>query len=354
MALRILAFSLAAAAAVAVQPVPAPAPVEIVHAPVACVVADRYPRLEATFTPLDRVGMARIYFQGATSDWYSVSMKKEGDRFVGVLPKPKKELKSLRYYIEVIGQGAQSTRTSERTAGVVRSASECKGLVGAALASASVIVQGPAGVASLPAGFASSGVIAGNASGAASGTATAGSGAAAAGAAAVGAAGAAGGIGATALVVGGLAAGGAVAVGVAAKGGDDGGSDSSSNPNSNSPSNLILLSVTIVTASGSSGSISTPNIDVSACRANTTFGGGPITVRADGSFDETWNLNSPALRVAGRADANGLTATLTCISGGGPTGSMSASGSNYSLSGSFNFGSSQFGSQGTISVRRTQ
>jgi hypothetical protein len=349
------AVSLPVALIVGLQPVPARELVEVTHQPVSCVVADKFPRLEARILPADRVGAARVFFQGATSDWYSVSMKKEGDGFAAVLPKPKKDLKAVRYYIEVIGQGAQSTRTPESTAAVVRSASECKGVLGAAIASASVIVQGPAGVAALPAGFASSGVIAGNASasGAASGTAAAGSGAAAGAAGAAGAGAAAGGgIGATALVVGGLAAGGAVAVGVAAKGGDSGGSDSSSN--SNPPSNLILLSVTIVTASGSSGSISTPNIDVSACRANTTFGGGPITVRADGSFDETWNLNTPALRVAGRADASGLQATLTCLSGSGPTGSLSATGSGYSLSGTFSFGSSQFGSQGTISVRRTQ
>ena len=109
--------------------------------------------------------------------------------------------------------------------------------------------------------------------------------------------------------------------------------------------------MTILTSSTTAtGQITTPFMDVSACRPNTTFGGGPIGLRTDGSFDETWNLNTPALRVTGRADANSLQATLACISGGGPTGSLSASGAGYSLNGTFTFGPSQ----GTISVRRTQ
>lgn len=313
-------------------------PPSIVHEPVACAVAEKFPRLTARFDPPDKVAVARVLFQGQTADWYSVAMKPEGSAFAGVLPKPRKELKSFRYYIEVTDKSLGVSRTTEFTTSIVPSSGACKGgLVSASVASASVVLQGPAGLAAIPGGFASTGVIAGSAAGSSAGTAGAAAGA-----------GAGGGIGATALVIGGVAVAGGAAAVVAAKGGDDG---SSSNSNQNQ-SQSIRLSVVILSASGSSGSISTPNIDVSACRAGTTFGGGPINLRSDGSFDETWNVNSPALRVAGRADASGLQATLTCVSGSGPTGSMSATGSGYSLSGTFSFGSSQFGSQGTITVRR--
>lgn len=324
-------------------------PPSIVHDPVACAVAEKFPRLFARFDPKDNVAVARLVFQGQTADWYSVAMKAEGASFVGVLPKPRKELKSFRYYVEVTDKALGVSRTSEFTTSIVPSSGACKGgLVSATVASASVVLQGPAGLAAIPAGFAPAGVIAGGAaSGAATGTAAAGTGSSAGGVAA-GAAAAGGGLGATALVIGGVAVAGGAAV-VASKGGDDG-SSSGSNSNSNV---AVLLQVSITASSGSSGSISTPNIDVSVCRPGTTFGGGPINVRNDGSFDEIWNLNSPALRVVGRADASGLTATLTCSAGGGPTGSMSATGSGYSLNGTFSFGSSQFGSQGTISVRRS-
>jgi hypothetical protein len=298
------------------------------HPPVACAAAEKFPRLEAGFAPAERVATARVVFQGQTADWYSVAMKPEGAVFAGVLPKPKRDLKSFRYYIEVTDKELGTNRTPDYTAAVVDSASACKGSVMAgALGSASVILQGPVGVAALPAGFASSGVVAGTAAGAAGG-----------------------GVGATALVIGGVVvAGGAAAVAVS-KGGDDG--SSSNSKSTPTQTQNIRLDVVILASSGSSGSISTPNIDVSACRPDTTFGGGPINLRSDGPFDETWSVNSPALRVVGRADASGLQATLSCLSGGGPTGSLSATGSGYSLSGTFAFGSSQFGSQGTISVRR--
>lgn len=181
------------------------------HQPVACAAAEKFPRLEARFEPAETVATARVVFQGQTTDWYSVAMKQEGAVFAGVLPKPNKNLKSFRYYIEVTDKALSTNRTSDHTAAVVGSASACKGKVMAgALASASVILQGPAGVVALPAGFASSGVVAGSA---------AGSGSAAGAAGASGAAGG-GGIGATALVLGGVAAAGGAAVALK-QGGED-------------------------------------------------------------------------------------------------------------------------------------
>jgi hypothetical protein len=304
------------------------------HQGVACAAAEKFPRLTARFSPVETLAVARVVFQGQNKEeWYSVAMKADGAAFSAVLPKPKKSLKSFRYYIEATGKSLGVSRTEEFSTSVVDSGDPCKGgVMSATVASASVLLQGPAGIVAIPAGFASTGVVTGTAAGSSAG---------AAGAAAT--AGAGGGIGATALVIGGVAvAGGAAAVAVAtAKGSDDG-----SNSNQN-----IRLGVDILASSGSSGSPSTPHIDVSECRPATTFGGGIISLRSDGSFDEIWEAT---LRVAGRAEASGLQATLTCVSGGGPMGSMSATGSGYSLDGSFSFGSSQRGSQGTISVRRSQ
>jgi hypothetical protein len=87
-------------------------------------------------------------------------------------------------------------------------------MMAGALASASVILQAPAGVVALPAGFASSGVVAGSAAGSSAG-------------ASAGAAGAAGGgISTAVLVAGGVAvAGGAAAVAVKSAGGGGGEQD---------------------------------------------------------------------------------------------------------------------------------
>lgn len=304
---------------------------DIEHAPVACVAAEKFPRLEARVAPAESVAAVRLVFQGQTADWYSVAMKPEGAVFAGVLPKPKKDLKSLRYYIEVTDKAMGTNRTAEYTAAVVDSAGACKGkLMAVGLASASVILQGPAGVAALPAGFASSGVVAGSAAGSGSAVGAAGAGG-----------GAGGGIGATALVLGGVAvAGGAVAVGMS-KGGDDSPSGSTGSG----------------TSSGNVGAVynirflpSPPGIDVSVCAGRSlTWGSQALSgVDAGGNFNMTWAPNEPnTLRISGQLTATNFQATLACVSGA-QSGSISATGSNSSYSGTFTFGNSN----GQVSITK--
>ena len=297
------------------------------HRPVACAAVDRFARLEARFSPAEDVAVARVVFQGETTDWYSVAMKAEGATFAGVLPKPKKSLKSFRYYIEVTDKALGTNRTAEYTTMVVDSSSACKGgVMAGTLASASVVLQGPAGVVALPAGFASTGVVAGSA---------AGSGGAAG---AVGAAGAGGGFGATALVLGGLAAaGGAVALALP-KGGDSG--DSSSGPSG---------------SQGSSYDVSflpnPPGIDVSVCAGRPlTWSSQNVSADSSGNFNQTWAVNEPnTARVSGQVTATMFQATLACTNGA-RTGSITASGSGGSYSGTFSFGPSN----GQVSIRKQQ
>jgi hypothetical protein len=101
------------------------APPAIDHQAVACVAADKFPRLEARFTPAENVAAARVLFQGQTADWYSVAMKPDAAVYAGILPKPKKELKSFRYYIEITDKALATSRTAEFTAAVVDSAASC-------------------------------------------------------------------------------------------------------------------------------------------------------------------------------------------------------------------------------------
>jgi len=304
------------------------------HAPVACASAEKFPRLEARFAPSDQVATARLFFQGKTADWYSVTMKPEGSVFVGVLPKPKKDLKSFRYYIDVTDKALATNRTAEFTTNVVDSASACKGkLMAGALGSASVILQGPAGVVAIPAGFASSGVVA---AGTAAGSGTA------AGAAGAGAGGG-GGIGTTALVVGGLAvAGGAVAVGVS-KGGSGDSSDSSptGSGSTNPGQSGAVYSVSFLP--------SPPGIDMSVCAGRPlTWSGQALGVDASGNFNMIWAPNEPnTARISGQLSSTTFQATLACVNGA-QSGSISATGSNFNYSGTFAFGNSR----GQVSITK--
>jgi hypothetical protein len=80
---------------------------------------------------------------------------------VGVLPRPKGDLKSFRYYIEVVNRAVETSRTTEYSTLVIDGAAGCQGkTVAAVAAGASIVLQGPAGVAAVPGGFASTGIVA--------------------------------------------------------------------------------------------------------------------------------------------------------------------------------------------------
>ncbi len=179
------------------------------HSAVACMIAERFPRLEARIVEPDAISRARVQFRGEGGPWYYVDMKRSGGVFDGALPKPKKSLKTIHYYIEATDRQFRVNRTQEFAASVVPMGTMCAdGKTMAGIAStASVLVGSPAGGAAVPAGFSSAGVVSATGSSVAAAGASAGSG---------------GGIG-TAATVGIIAGGAAIAgVAVAVKSGGDG------------------------------------------------------------------------------------------------------------------------------------
>jgi hypothetical protein len=178
------------------------------HAAVSCVVAGKFPRLDARFAPPDALARAKVLFQPeGARHWYAVAMKADGALHSGVLPRPRKDLKAFRYYIEATEKGMGISRTVEYTTTVVDGPAGCRdGIMAGALGSATVALEIPAGAPAVPVGFSSSGVAAAGAAGAATA------------AAAAGAAGG-GGIPAAVLIGGAVAVAGGAAVAVAAGGG---------------------------------------------------------------------------------------------------------------------------------------
>jgi hypothetical protein len=310
------------------------------HAPVACVQANRYPQLQARFDPVASVARALLHFRGPGPHWYSVAMKADGAAYSAVLPRPKKSLKELRYYIEVTDRGFETSRTVEHTAAVVSGPGACQDkIVAGGLGSASVLLEAPAGAPAVPVGFDSTGVVAaGSASAGAAGTAATAAGAAGATAG--------GGVGTTALVVGAgavAAAGAAVAV---SAGGSDGGGEgggtqvgTAPSPPPPPPPQPSLYQVMF----------GTPGIDVSVCAGqHMTWCCQVLTADADGSFNETWAPSQPnTARITGRVTETTFTATFTCASGN-PSGSLAATGSGGTYQGSFEFA----GSRGPLTVTR--
>lgn len=159
----VLIFSLLTPAVAAAQGV------GIQHDPVGCVVAERFPQFEARVVPIDRVSRVRLYFRPEGGrHWYSVAMTREGELFLGVMPKPRRSLKSFSYYIEATDVDFMASRTEEHAPQVVAGAAACQQqLLAATVPSASVVVEAPAGAPAVPAGFSVSGVTTAGVAGAA-------------------------------------------------------------------------------------------------------------------------------------------------------------------------------------------
>jgi hypothetical protein len=116
-----------------------------------CVVAGKYPQLDACFDPSSRVTRARVYFRaGGAPDWYYVEMKPEAACFRGTPPRPKKSLSRLSYYVAVTDQDFAEARTEEYgTTVVADEKGSSEGIVAPFVTTASVVVGG---AAALPAG----------------------------------------------------------------------------------------------------------------------------------------------------------------------------------------------------------
>ena len=128
--------------------------VNIDHKPVGCIVAGKYPKMNACFSPASNLARARVYFRALDGppNWYYVTMKSDSPCHAGFLPKPKKDLtgKNIVYYLDAFDQKFVESRTAENQALVVASEGECKKdmLVAPFVTSAAVAVF-PA----VPAGF---------------------------------------------------------------------------------------------------------------------------------------------------------------------------------------------------------
>ena len=127
--------------------------VAIDHKPVQCIVAGKYPKMNACFSPASILSRSRVFFrvEGAPK-WYYVEMASDAPCFTGILPKPKKDLvqKKIEYYVQATDKAFEEGQTETFLPIVVANESECQDLpVAPFVTNASVAV-----FPSLPAGFA--------------------------------------------------------------------------------------------------------------------------------------------------------------------------------------------------------
>jgi hypothetical protein len=314
----------------------------IEHAPVACATVDRFTEIEARLSPRDAVAKARVMFRAADSEhWYFVLLTAGKDgRFTAQLPKPLPQLKAFDYYIDAQTASFDDSRTPDRRVDVVGRNATCgTGFLAGSAASvaARLVVTALSGGPALPAGFASSGLVAGAAASGAA-TKTAGSGGAGAGAAGAGAAG--GGLSGTTLgIVGGVVAAAGVAAGVAAAGGGDGDHDTCCHTGVFSIAFTPFIALSDCVAPG-----------VQPQQLNGINFSIPSGVKQpQGNFDSTVGPSALPypVKMVGFISPTSFNATLSCVSGAPNATTISATGSDYNFSGSLTFS----GRSGTWTVR---
>ncbi len=135
-------------------------PPSIEHAPVACIVAERFPRLDACFAATE-VARARIMFRpGGGEHWYFVDMVPAEGCHRGILPKPKRELRRIDYYVEVTDRAFATGRTPEYDPVVIAPEDSCRDRPAALFLDSEqrVLVRGEPGAPPIPQGFDAAGV----------------------------------------------------------------------------------------------------------------------------------------------------------------------------------------------------
>jgi hypothetical protein len=146
-------------------------PLSLVHSPVGCMIAGTNPQLEAALTPAERVQAGRAYFRSALGDsFYYVEMTPAGDRYVGVLPRPRLDAGPIVYYIEGVAYDYAQSQSSEQRAVVVEKAEDCGDKPVAALGPSAPVRVFSVGLGTaLPPGFTGVSSVAAGAAGAAAG-----------------------------------------------------------------------------------------------------------------------------------------------------------------------------------------
>ena len=150
----VLALALALAAGTGAE---AAAP-EVSHTPVACVPADRYARIVADAPAAAR---AELQFRtAAAGGWYSARMEREGERWVGYLPRAARGLARYEYRVVATAADATSSATEVAAIAVVDGACDADSR---ADVETPIVVTVPAGaplVPPVPAGVSPAGVVA--------------------------------------------------------------------------------------------------------------------------------------------------------------------------------------------------
>jgi hypothetical protein len=145
-----------AAAQAAAQPAAQREVIEIEHIAPACVAAGKYSRLAACFRPSGELARARVYFRAAgTADWFYVEMARDMPCYHALLPRVRKDVARIEYYISATDRRSSESRTGDGSLRVTADGRCAEGPLAPVADSGSVVIGSVSGAA--PTGFVTGG-----------------------------------------------------------------------------------------------------------------------------------------------------------------------------------------------------
>jgi hypothetical protein len=126
-------------------------PLSIRTARPGCFLAAGFPVIRALIEPADSVERASVLFRPeGYSLWYQVPMRRSGEGFLAVLPKPRPSAQRVHYVVEVVAPGHPRARGQQLVAPVVEEPALCTGAPAETVESAAVGVRVPDGAPTVP------------------------------------------------------------------------------------------------------------------------------------------------------------------------------------------------------------
>jgi hypothetical protein len=136
---------------------PSPGTVTIEHDAPGCLPAGKPARLAACFRPQGALARARVYFRaGGTTSWYYVEMSGPPPCLQATLPRPKKSVKRVEYYVDAMDRSFAETRTPDRALPVSQDG-QCPAGPLAPIGTGTPVIGSATGAA--PVGFAAGGSV---------------------------------------------------------------------------------------------------------------------------------------------------------------------------------------------------
>jgi hypothetical protein len=131
----------------------AAAPLQVEHAPPACFLADRAPRLVACLAPRATRAQVRLLFRAdGSGPWYAAPLAYDVPCYRGTLPRPSRATGQVSYVVEAVAGGV-TARSAEHAVPVAAEAGACPGRPAAVEDKLRASWTGPPGSPRTPPGF---------------------------------------------------------------------------------------------------------------------------------------------------------------------------------------------------------